>query len=297
MPNTEVNEFQNAAPLRALIAGCGDVGLRVVRRLRTAGGEVTAILRDPQKRAPLIDIGADVLLADLDTPVSAGDWPWLFWFAPPPGEGDGDPRLRNWLRAQRGRIDRIVYISTSGVYGDCDGRWIDEEAPLQPKTPRARRRVDAEAGLAAWATQHRCDHIILRVPGIYGPGRLPAERLSRGMPVLRETDAPYSNRIHADDLAEAAVLAAFKGVSGRAYNIADGHPTTMTDYFTRCARLLDLPLPEQVDLEEARQRFTPAMWSFMEESKRLKTDRARVDLGFVPRYPDLEHGLPACLRG
>lgn len=281
------------SPPRALIAGCGDIGLRVARRLREAGGEVTAILRDPQKRGALEGLGAQVRIEDLDRPQDAGDWPWLFWFAPPPGDGETDTRLRGWLSAQRGSIGRVVYVSTSGVYGDCDGRWIDEREPLKPQSARARRRADAEAALAQWATTTGAATVVLRVPGIYGPGRWPLQRLRSGTPVLRAEESPYSNRVHADDLASAAVLAAVRGVGGHAYNIADGSPTTMADYFTRCARHFGLPEPEAVGHDEARRRFTPAMWSFMEESKRLRIDRAREELGFVPRYADLAAGLAA----
>lgn len=281
------------SPPRALIAGCGDIGLRVARRLREAGGEVTAILRDPQKRGALEGLGAQVRIEDLDRPQDAGDWPWLFWFAPPPGDGETDTRLRGWLSAQRGSIGRVVYVSTSGVYGDCDGRWIDEREPLKPQSARARRRADAEAALAQWAATAGAATVVLRVPGIYGPGRWPLQRLRSGTPVLRAEESPYSNRVHAEDLASAAVLAAVRGVGGHAYNIADGSPTTMADYFTRCARHFGLPEPEAVGLEEARRRFTPAMWSFMEESKRLRIDRAREELGFVPRYADLAAGLAA----
>lgn len=286
-----MHEETRTTPPRALIAGCGDIGLRVAQRLRKAGGEVTAILRDPQKRAALDAIGAEVRIEDLDRPQDAGDWPWLFWFAPPPAEGDTDARLRNWLGAQCGTIGRLVYISTSGVYGDCDGRWIDESEPLRPQSARARRRADAEAGLAAWCRGAGAQHVILRVPGIYGPGRWPLQRLHAGLPVLRTEDSPYSNRVHAEDLADAAVLAAWRGRDGAAYNIADGAPTTMADYFLRCARYFGLPEPAVVDRDEARSVFTPAMWSFMEESKRLRIDRARDELGFAPRYPDLAAGL------
>lgn len=282
-------------PPRTLIAGCGDIGLRVARRLAGSGGEVTGILRDPQKRAALEAAGAQVLIDDLDTPRDAGDWPWLFWFAPPPDAGTTDTRLRRWLAAQRGRIGRVIYISTSGVYGDCDGRWIDEDEPLRPQTDRARRRCDAEAALAVWSAANATEVVVLRVPGIYGPGRLPIERLRKGLAVLRDEDAPCSNRIHADDLADAAVLAAACGRARAAYNVSDGNPTTMADYFRRCAHLLGLPAPETVGLDEARRRFTPAMWSFMEESKRLRTERAQRELGFAPRYPDLERGLSSCL--
>ncbi|HEY0975170.1 MAG TPA: SDR family oxidoreductase [Solimonas sp.] len=282
-------------PARALIAGCGDVGARVARLLVAQGLAVTALVRDPQKAAALQAVGVQPQLQDLDVPQDGGDWPLLFWFAPPPATGDADTRLRGWLYAQRGTIARLIYISTSGVYGDCDGRWIDEDEPLKPQTPRARRRVDAESALRDWCLRRGGTLAVLRVPGIYGPGRLPRERLQAGMPVLDPAQSPWSNRIHADDLARAAVHAAALASDGQAYNVSDGTPTTMADYFTRCARLLDLPVPRVVDLQEARRVFTPAMWSFMEESKRLCTERLRGELRFTPRYPDLETGLPSCL--
>lgn len=289
--------MRSALPSRALIAGCGDVGARVARRLRAIGREVTAIVRDRQKAGALTAAGVATRLEDLDQPRDAGDWPLLFWFAPPPSAGDGDPRLRGWLVAQRGRIERIVYVSTPAVYGDCQGRWIDEDAPLAPKSARGRRRLDAERALLAWQNEStdRRAVVILRVPGIYGPGRLPVERLRKGLPVVRDDESPFTNRIHADDLAEAAVRAAAFGAAGRAYHVSDGHPTTMADYFVRSAALLGLPPPPQLSRAEARERLTPAMWSFIEESKRLTTLRLRDELGFVPRYPNLEAGLPSCL--
>lgn len=259
------------------------------------GREVTAIVRDRQKAVPLETIGVRVLLADLDQPQDVGDQPLVFWFAPPPGSGEADTRLRGWLAAQRGRIERFVYISTSAVYGDCEGRWIDEDAPLQPQSPRGRRRADAEAALHEWQARSGATPIILRVPGIYGPGRLPIERLQRGLPMLRASECPYTNRIHADDLAEAALHAAVYGRAGRAYNIADGEPTTMADYFARCAQLLNLPAPQALDRAAAQAALTPAMWSFMEESKRLQVHRMREELHFSPRYANLERGLPSCL--
>jgi nucleoside-diphosphate-sugar epimerase len=179
------------------------------------------------------------------------------------------------------------------VYGDCQGRWIDEDEPLRAHSERGRRRIDAERALQDWRGAGR-SLVVLRVPGIYGPGRLPEARLRQGLPVLEPAQSPWSNRVHAEDLAEAALVAAVRGRDGAAYHVADGTPTTMADYFTRCARVLGLPEPPRVDLAEARRSFTPAMWSYMEESKRLRIDRLRDELGYAPRYPDLDHGLPAC---
>lgn len=283
--------LKDALPARALIVGCGDVGLRVAQRLLTMGREVTGVVRSDQSAADLRQAGITTLQIDLDTEAPPAIAPLLFWFAPPSNAGNSDLRLRQFLNAHRNTDMRIVYISTSGVYGDCEGRWIDEDAPLQPISARAQRRLDAEQALAAWDG----DYVILRVPGIYGPGRLPVERLQKQLPVVRAEESPFTNRIHSDDLAEAALHAAAYGTRAAAYNISDGNPTTMCDYFTRCAALLDLPAPPQVSMDEARRIFTPAMWSFMEESKRLKNDRMLLQLGFAPRYPDLARGLAHCL--
>lgn len=290
-----MDTLQAKLPPSALLAGCGDVGLRVARRLCALGREVTAIVRDRQKAPPLAALGAQLRFEDLDEPGDVGDVPLLFWFAPPPDSGERDARLRGWLAVQSGRIGRIVYISTSAVYGDCNGRWIDEDEPLAPRSARGMRRADAERALLEAQARGGAEAVILRVPGIYGPGRLPVERLRCGLPVLSAAQAPYSNRIHANDLAAAALHAAAFGRAGRAYHVADGTPTTMADYFIRCARLLDLPEPPQLGFEDARRALTPAMWSFMEESKRLRTERLREELRFSPRYPDLDSGLPACL--
>lgn len=285
------NELQQALPARALIVGCGDVGLRVARQLCGTGREITGIVRSEASALALTAQGLRAQLHDLDaeSPLAC-TVPLVFYFAPPPLSGRSDPRLRQCLKSLDAAT-RVIYISTSGVYGDCAGRWIDEDEPLNPISERAHRRLDAERALAEWGG----DYVILRVPGIYGPGRLPIERLRKNLPVVRDAESPFTNRIHADDLANATLHAAAFGTAGAAYNISDGHPTTMCDYFTRCAALLGLPPPPQVSLAEARRVFTPAMWSFMEESKRLLTSRLREQLRFKPRYATLAQGLPACL--
>jgi nucleoside-diphosphate-sugar epimerase len=137
--------------------------------------------------------------------------------------------------------------------------------------------------------------VILRVPGIYGPGRLPRERLTRGLPVLREDESPWSNRVHVDDLARACLAAARRGRPGGVYNISDGHPSTMTDYFNRVADASGLPRPPQITAAEARTRMSEGMQSYLAESKRLDNRRMREELGVEPQYPDLARGLAACI--
>jgi nucleoside-diphosphate-sugar epimerase len=281
-----------------LVAGCGDIGRRVAARYRARGIAVTGLVSSPESAAQLRQAGLAAWQADLDrpqAPAAGADGLTLFYFAPPPGAGDADPRLRNFLDSLSGRPKVLVYISTSGVYGDCGGAWIDETAALNPRTPRARRRAAAERDLQQWCDDRGTPWRILRVPGIYGPGRLPVERLRRGLPVLREADSPYSNRIHAEDLADAAVAAAEHAGAAGVYNVSDGNPTTMCDYFNRVADLLGLPRPPQLPLAQAREQLSAEMMSFHEESKRLVTLRMRRELGVVPRYPDLASGLPSCL--
>ena len=283
-----------------LIVGCGDIGCRVAALEQRAGNPVAALARSATSASRLQSLGIDVLEGDLDQPASLKSLKTtaprvLYYLAPPPGSGDDDPRLRNWLRARQPLPQRFVYISTSGVYGDCGGAWIDEDWPLNPRSERGKRRLDAENQLRVWSREQGVDLIILRVPGIYGPGRLPVERVRQGVPVLIETDAPWSNRIHADDLAAACFAAARRGRSGQAYNISDGHPTTMTDYFWRIADLHGLPPPPAITMAEARRVLSPSMLSFLEESKRLDTRRMRDELGVELRYPDLASGLPTCL--
>ena len=281
-----------------LILGCGDVGRRVARSCQAAGAKVTGLVRSPQSAAQLRELGIELLEADLDLPLpplpSAGTE--LYYFAPPPPSGGRDPRMAAVLAAleRDGLPRRIVYISTSAVYGDCGGAWIDEDAPLRPDTARGLRRLDAERQLQAWSERTGIPVVILRVPGIYGPGRLPLERLRKGLPLLREDQCPYTNRIHADDLAAICLAAMARGVPGTAYNVSDGHPSNMVDYFNRIADRAGLPRPPTLNRVEAEQQLTPGMLGYMRESKRLRNERMLSELGIELQYPDLEAGLDSC---
>lgn len=284
----------------AFIIGCGDIGRRVAA-LWKAHGTVSALARTPQSAQRLADNGIKPIEGDLDQPTSLRNLPvkdaLLFYFAPPPGEGDTDPRLRSMLAAltPENLPERIVYISTTGVYGDCQGAWITEETAAHPRSTRGARRLDAENTLRDWQNSSGAPVVILRVPGIYGPGRLPADRLRQGVPVVCEEESPFSNRIHAADLARVCIAAAQQGRGGEVYNVSDGHPTSMTDYFYRVADLLALPHPPVVSMAEARRRLSPGMLSFLEESKRIDNCKMLRELGVELLYPTLEAGLTACL--
>lgn len=282
-----------------LIIGCGYVGQRLARQLLAEGCSVTGMVRSAASAQALAALGIDAVQADLDADAALPALPStgaeVYYFAPPPGEGEDDPRLRRVLAAFVGALPRrIVYLSTSGVYGDCAGAWVDEYHPLNPTTARARRRAAAETTLAEWSSDTGLPVVILRVPGIYGPGKLPLERLRKRLPLLRAEDSPFTNRIHVDDLIRVCRAAMTRGRPGAAYNVSDGQPSNMTDYFNRIADRAGLPRPPVVERADI-DRLSPGMRAFMEESKRLDTRRLHAELGVELRYPNLEAGLDACL--
>lgn len=283
-----------------IIVGCGYIGRRVARLEQAAGNQVLGLVRTDDSAQRLRALGIEAVVADLDQPRAPASLPMegatVYYFAPPPPRGNTDPRMTGFLETLGAdqRPSRFVLISTTGVYGDCHGAWVNEERPARPQVDRARRRLAAEKAMCAWAAEHGVAAVILRVAGIYGPGRLPEKRLRAGDPVLRENEAPFSNRVHADDLAQACVAAARRGHPGGVYNITDGQPTTMTDYFNRVADHLGLARPPQISRTEAQSRLSDGMLSYLAESKRLDNRRMREELGVEPRYPDLASGLAAC---
>ncbi|OOZ40397.1 hypothetical protein BOW53_07970 [Solemya pervernicosa gill symbiont] len=280
------------------IVGCGYVGRRVASAWRTESVHVGALTHTECRVDELKVHGIAPIVGDLDSSASLEELPvedsLLYHLAPPPQMGEIDNRVGNLLSAMVERCPaRIVYLSTTGVYGDCGGVWIDEQQPLNPVAARAKRRVDAEQRYREWCEARGVELVILRVSGIYGPGKLPEARIRRGDPVLEEASSPYTNRIHIDDLVAAAVAAGREGASG-IYNVADGHPTTMTDYFCRVADHLGLPQPEQLTPEAAEAVLGEGMKSYLAESRRIDNSRLKDLLGGKLRFPDLEHGLAGC---
>lgn len=278
------------------VVGCGDIGQRVARLWRARGAEVRALARSEAAAARLAAAGITPVAGDLDTPASLGTLPLngatVYYFAPPPPQGETDPRMHAFTAAGL-HPARVIYISTSGVYGDRRGAWVDEDTPPVPGTDRAHRRLEAETTLRAWGRAAGVAVTILRVGGIYGPGRWPLERLRAGTPVLREEECGYTNRIHADDLAAICVAAAERGGEDRIYNVSDGRNGTMTQYFYAVADRFGLPRPPALTMAEARQRLSPAMLSYLTESRRMDNRRMLDELGVTLQYPDLAVGLAA----
>jgi nucleoside-diphosphate-sugar epimerase len=284
--------------MRYTLIGCGYTGERIAPRLR---GRVEAFTGSEASAARLRARGIEAQAWDLDRPVP-GDHGLevtdaaILYLAPPPPGGETDPRLRTFLAALDGRPARLVYLSTTGVYGDAQGATVTEDTPPNPSTGRARARLDAEAALRAWCGRQDVEWTILRVPGIYGPGRLPLERLRRRDPVLAEEEAGPGNRIHVDDLASVCIAAATSPRAAcRIYNVGDGDHASSTTYFNAVARIAGLPPPPVVSREEARLGLSPGAWSFLAESRRVDTTRMRQELGVTLRYADLEAGIRASL--
>lgn len=286
-----------------LIVGCGHVGKRVATMAMEVGARVTALVRSEEKRATLEGIGIATVSGNLDQPDSLRNLPTggatVVYLAPPPGGGFSDPRMRNFLAAiaPGEEPEKVVYISTSGVYGDCAGRWVTEQTPVHPQTSRGRRRLDAETALIEWAGQRAVAAVILRVTGIYGPEYTPMVRLQSGHPILKAEDAPFTNRIHADDLATVCLAATAKGEGGDVFNVCDGHPATMTEYFVALADAFGLPRPPQVSMAEAREVMSPTMLSYLTESRRMENGKMLSKLGVTLRYPDLQSALPDLVAG
>jgi nucleoside-diphosphate-sugar epimerase len=277
--------------IRVLLIGCGDIALRTADLLR---GRVRLYgLTRRQEDAPrLRQHGVVPIVGDLDSQRSlerlrAAPFAVLH-FAPPPGEGRDDLRTAHLIAAlTKARIipQRFVYISTSGVYGDCAGARITEARPRRGRTPRARRRIAAEDRLRQWAQRYGVKLSILRAPGIYADTRLPLDRLKQGTPALRAEEDVFTNHIHADDLARATMAAAFRGKPNRAYNVSDDTEMQMGEWFDVVADAFHLPRPPRVSREEAASRLAPVLLSFMSESRRLSNARMKRELRLHLRYP------------
>lgn len=222
----------------------------------------------------------------------------LYYFAPPPAKGIEDTRMEHFLASlnHNNLPKHIIYISTSGVYGDQQGQTINEETFANPQVDRAKRRYHAEQLLLEYGIDHSSIAItILRVGGIYGPGRLPLQRLKEQIPMLHENLSPQTNRIHADDLAQVCVAAATEKSAGEIYNVSDGTNSNMTEYFNTIADFCNLPRPPLVDWDEAEKTISKGMLSYLKESRHMDNSKMVNELNIELIYPSLKEGLKNCI--
>ncbi|HML80877.1 MAG TPA: SDR family NAD(P)-dependent oxidoreductase [Thiomonas arsenitoxydans] len=302
-----MNDQSGRGRPRLLIVGCGDIGMRVAALAR-GRYRLLALTSSPQRLESLRSAGIVPLVGNLDQPQTL--WrlaqlaPQRVLMLAPPGDTSGprDQRSRHLISRlkQSGMLSgpgkntlRVVYASTSGVYGDCQGELAPETRPCLPQTERAQRRCDAERLWRRAGVQHRWRVGLLRIPGIYdGGSRSPKGRLERGLPVLTPADDVYTNHIHADDLARLCLLALERAAPGRVYNVCDDSALRMGDYFDLAADLYGLPRPQRVARDQAQASgLSPMMLSFMRESRRLDNTRMKAELRARLRYPEVLLGL------
>lgn len=265
-----------------LVIGVGYLGKRFCE---LADGEIRGLTRSDYD----LDAGGDLPLA---LPASYK----VLYTVPPAREASQDVRLERLLAALEPAPQRFVYISTTGVYGDHRGGTVDEETPVNPGSGRAALRVAAENALTEWGARAGCDVLILRVPGIYGPGRLGIERIRERFPIVRDADVGPGNRIHVDDLAACCAAALDDATPAGIYNVGDGDHRTSAAFTGEVARQLDLPPPPEITMAEAEQQFSPMRLSFLRDQRRVDTTKMRDVLGVVPKYANPADGIAASLQ-
>ena len=287
-----------------LIVGCGDIALRTVPLLRKHY-RVLGLCRNQENARQLRAHGIIPIFGDLDSPKSleklAGIAHAVLHLAPPPNQGLRDPRTLHLLSALNKHTQmqsailpqRLIYISTSGVYGNCHGRLIDETVAIHPENDRAIRRADAEKQIRDWGIRNHATVSILRVPGIYAADRLPLTRLRDGHPAIIDADDSYTNHIHANDLARIIYAALRFGKPNRIYHTCDDSNVKMGAYFDIVADRFNLPRPPRITRTEAQRQLSPGMLSFINESRKLTNARMKKELHVKLRYPTVHEGVQA----
>lgn len=280
---------------KIIIAGCGYVGSKLAYELINEN-QITVFTRT-SKNVALLERKYTTTQLDLDEcdsipPIDSLDSK-IFYFIPPPLTGNIDSRLDCFLSsiAKDKMPKQIILISTTGVYGNCGSDWIDETAPASPDTERGYRRLYAEETLKVFCEKEKVAYVILRVPGIYGPDKLPLQRLKEGKPILKLSESPWSNRIHVDDLVQACICSINYSGKLHLFNISDGNPSSMSDYFIKVAKSRGLTEPPQLSMHECEKIFSNNMMSYLKESKKIDNSLMLNELGVVLKYPTLTEGL------
>ena len=282
--------------MRLLVYGYGFSGSVLARRMAAAGWGVTATFRSEDARARIGADGFDAVdIADEAGLARALSTANAVLVTPAPGP-DGCPALGTLapLLKQSAEVpDWVGYLSTTGVYGDRQGRWVTEHSPLVPRSVEGTRRVDAEAGWLNLGQSTGFPTTVFRLPGIYGPGRSTFDRLRDGR--ARRITAPGQvfSRIHVDDLAAGLAASMSRPRAGGIYNLCDDEPAANSEVVAYAAGLLGMTPPPEVSLKDAG--LSAIAMRFYGESKRISNALAKAELGWRPAYPTYREGLAAIL--
>ena len=288
------------AKVKHVIIGCGDVGMRIAAQLITKGEEPLSILGIVQSQESAINcsnLGINVERFDFDQTdflLSRLDQSNCYYLVPPQKSNHIDLRSRSVLANMdktETKPNKVVLISTTGVYGDCAGEWVTEQNDTNPKTERGKRRLDAEGQWSKWSNEKKIDYVILRVPGIYARSRIPRKRIEQGIPVVKASECGYTNRIHADDLARISIAAMQNSVTGEIYNATDGVPGKITEYLQAAAAELNLAMPPEISMLEARTTLSAGMLSYLGESRKISNKKMLAELKVTLHYPNFKQGL------
>jgi len=284
------------------IIGCGYIGKKIAGLLIDRDIPCHCFVKSETSKATCSKMGLPVVRFNLDkeglslskSQLKNFAKSTLAYLAAPQRNGLTDVRMANFisiLESVNAVPDKIVLISTTGVYGDCKGEWIDESRQARPQADRAFRRLSAETQLTEYCEKNYIHLIVFRVPGIYASDKLPIKRITSGEPIVEAADSGYTNRIHAEDLSALCVEALLEKVESGIYNCCDGRPSTMNDYFTKVADALALRRPEEISLSKAKQTLSEGMLSYLAESKRISNKKLLSHFKTRFKYPNLEAGL------
>ncbi|MCD1619825.1 SDR family oxidoreductase [Salipiger marinus] len=275
-----------------LTLGHGYCARALAARLLPQGWQVLATHRDPDRAADLAATGVTPVLWTREAVAAAlAQASHVLVSAGPDGEGDPALRLAGDLLAARGAdLDWLGYLSTTGVYGDQNGGWVDEDTPPAPSTARGKARLAAER---AWSALPGLPLHIFRLAGIYGPGRGPFEKVRQGSARRIVKPGQVFSRIHVEDIAQALEASIRQPRPGAVYNLCDDDPAPPQEVIAHAARLLDLPPPPEVPFAEAD--LTPMARSFYAENKRVRNDLVKRELGLRLIHPDYRSGLATLL--
>ena len=278
-----------------VILGCGDIGSRLVLSVVEQGADIKTVVAT--NRSGDIEAGAMIKSLDLDFPVSDLSYCHgsnVYFLIPPQTSGQTDQRTKRLLSAfeqQQIIPNKVVLLSTTGVYGDSGGDWVDETSPCLPLTDRARRRLNAEQQWLQWGEKSSALVVVIRVPGIYARSRIPRQRLAAGTPVVRPAECGFTNRIHADDLVQVLSSAMCRGEDQQIYNASDGCPGKVSEFLQAAAHEIGLPRLEEIGMQQACEKLSQGMMSYLLESRRISNKKMLSELNIRLRYPDFADGL------